>query len=146
MHYINFISCFSTALEEARDINMHLKPLRRLLDDMEQFDFSELEKIIPAILHTVGLIWANSKYYCRAPRMIVLLQELCNMLIEMVSNLIKTDFLEGDFQVLYFVVCTTCSSFDLVHKFQTLLGRKSHLVCNIEHHWFSPLISSTCHF
>ena len=79
-------SCyFSAALEEARDINMHLKPLRRLLDDMEQFDFSELEKIIPAILHTVGLIWANSKYYCRAPRMIVLLQELCNMLIEMVS-------------------------------------------------------------
>lgn len=77
---------FFLALEEARDINIHLKPLRRLLDDMEQFDFSELDKIIPAILHTVGLIWANSKYYCRAPRMIVLLQELCNMLIEMVSN------------------------------------------------------------
>ncbi|KAJ7340470.1 hypothetical protein OS493_003218 [Desmophyllum pertusum] len=71
------------ALEEARDITMHLKPLRRLLDDMEQFDFSELDKIIPAIIHTVGLVWANSKYYCRAPRMIVLLQELCNMLIEM---------------------------------------------------------------
>ena len=75
-----------TALDEARDISIHLKPLRRLLDDMEQFDFSELDKIIPAILHTVGLIWANSKYYCRAPRVIVLLQELCNMLIEMVSS------------------------------------------------------------
>lgn len=72
-------------MEEARDITIHLKPLRRLLDDMEQFDFSELDKIIPAILHTVGLIWANSKYYCRAPRVIVLLQELCNMLIDMVS-------------------------------------------------------------
>ena len=83
---IKLYSFFSIALEEARDINIHLKPLRRLLDDMEQFDFSELEKIIPAILHTVGLIWANSKYYCRAPRMIVLLQELCNMLIEMVSS------------------------------------------------------------
>lgn len=83
---LNFICYFPIALEEARDINIHLKPLRRLLDDMEQFDFSELEKIIPAILHTVGLIWANSKYYCRAPRMIVLLQELCNMLIEMVSS------------------------------------------------------------
>ena len=83
---LNFIRYFPIALEEARDINIHLKPLRRLLDDMEQFDFSELEKIIPAILHTVGLIWANSKYYCRAPRMIVLLQELCNMLIEMVSS------------------------------------------------------------
>ena len=83
----NFVTFFFfLALEEARDINIHLKPLRRLLDDMEQFDFSELDKIIPAILHTVGLIWANSKYYCRAPRMIVLLQELCNMLIEMVSN------------------------------------------------------------
>ena len=76
---------FLLALDEARDITLYLKPLRRLLEDMEQYDFSELDKILPAILHVVGLLWANSKYYCSAPRIIVLLQELCNMIIEMVS-------------------------------------------------------------
>ncbi|XP_032221173.2 dynein beta chain, ciliary [Nematostella vectensis] len=71
------------ALDEARDITLHLKPLRRQLEDMEQYDFSELHKILPAILHVCGLLWANSKFYCSAPRIIVLLQELCNMIIEM---------------------------------------------------------------
>ena len=65
---------------------MFLKPLRRQLEDMEQYDFTEIEKILPALMHTIGLIWANSKFYCRPSRIIVLLQEMCNMLIEMVSN------------------------------------------------------------
>ena len=51
---------------------------------MEQYDFTEIEKVLPALMHTVGLIWANSKFYCRPSRIIVLLQEMCNMLIEMV--------------------------------------------------------------
>ena len=63
---------------------MFLKPLRRQLEDMEQYDFTEIEKILPALMHTIGLIWANSKFYCRPSRIIVLLQEMCNMLIEMV--------------------------------------------------------------
>lgn len=75
-----------SALEEARDINMFLKPLRRQLEDMEQYDFTEIEKILPALMHTIGLIWANSKFYCRPSRIIVLLQEMCNMLIEMARN------------------------------------------------------------
>lgn len=74
----------SVALEEARDINTFLKPLRRQLEDMEQYDFTEIEKVLPALMHTIGLIWANSKFYCRPARIIVLLQEMCNMLIEMV--------------------------------------------------------------
>ena len=73
-----------TALEEARDINTFLKPLRRQLEDMEQYDFTEIEKVLPALMHTIGLIWVNSKFYCRPARIIVLLQEMCNMLIEMV--------------------------------------------------------------
>jgi dynein heavy chain len=82
-------------LEEARDINTYLKPLRRQLEDMEQYDFTEIEKVLPALMHTIGLIWANSKFYCRPARIIVLLQEMCNMLIDMVrikrkSRLVET--------------------------------------------------------
>lgn len=73
------------ALEEARDINMYLKPLRGQLEDMEQFDFTEIDKVLPPLMHTIALIWANSKFYCRPARIIILLQEMCNMLIEMVS-------------------------------------------------------------
>ena len=80
---------FIIALEEARDITLYLKPLRRLLEDMEQYDFTELGKVIPPLLHTVGLIWSNSKFYCSPPRIIVLLQEICNMLIEMVSSALR---------------------------------------------------------
>ena len=80
-----YCSLLFIALEEARDITLYLKPLRRLFEDMEQYDFSELGKVIPPLMHTIGLIWANSKFYCSAPRVIVLLQEVCNMIIEMVS-------------------------------------------------------------
>ena len=82
-HQLVFCS-LTSALEEARDINTFLKPLRRQLEDMEQYDFTEIDKVLPALMHTIGLIWANSKFYCRPARIIVLLQEMCNMLIEMV--------------------------------------------------------------
>jgi dynein heavy chain len=81
-----FTYVYVLALDEARDITLYLKPLRRLLEDMEQYDFSELHKILPAILHIVGLLWANSRFYCSPPRIIVLLQELCNMIIDMVRS------------------------------------------------------------
>ena len=32
-----------TSLLEARDIQMHLKPIRSLLDDIEQTDLAEME-------------------------------------------------------------------------------------------------------
>lgn len=80
---------FIIALHEAQDINMYLKPLRRLFEDLEQAEFDMCAPMLPPLLHTVCLVWANSKYYNTPARIIVLLQEICNMIIEMVSTLEK---------------------------------------------------------
>ena len=65
---------------------MYLKPLRRHLEEMEECDYLELEQKIPAILHVVCLIWANAKHYQQPARLIVLLQEITNLLIDLVSH------------------------------------------------------------
>ena len=72
------------ALTEAQDINLHLKPLKNHFEDLEQADFDESEKLLPPLLHVICLVWAKSKYYNTPGRIIVLLQETCNLLIELV--------------------------------------------------------------
>ena len=75
------------ALDEAQDINRHLKPLRRQLDDIEQEELPDTINLIAPLLHTIGMIWGNSKHYCKPARIVVLLQEIGNMFIEMVRKL-----------------------------------------------------------
>lgn len=77
------------ALEEARDICTYLRPLQRLFEDMENVEFPDVRGQIGPLMHTVCLVWANSRYYNTPARLIVLLQETCNLLIQQVSC---TDF------------------------------------------------------
>ncbi|XP_066093696.1 dynein axonemal heavy chain 17 isoform X2 [Saccopteryx bilineata] len=70
-------------LKEANDIVLYLLPLHILLEEMEQADFPVLPTFIAKVLHTICFIWANSKYYNTPSRVIVVLQEFCNQLIEM---------------------------------------------------------------
>ncbi|CAL1580717.1 unnamed protein product [Knipowitschia caucasica] len=72
------------ALDEAQDICVHLKPLQRLLDEVEGAEFPQLQGHMAALLHTVCLLWAHSRFYCRPARIIVLLQEICNLLLQQV--------------------------------------------------------------
>ena len=66
--------------------SMHLKPLRRQVEMLEECEVLELEKRIPALYHIVCLIWANSTHYQKPARLIVLMQEISNFLIELVSD------------------------------------------------------------
>ena len=84
--YLLFVTL--TALTEAQDINMHLKPLRHQLEDLEQAEFDESAKNMAPLMHTVALVWSNSNYYNTPARIIVLLQEICNLIIEMVISFI----------------------------------------------------------
>ncbi|XP_064623162.1 dynein beta chain, ciliary-like [Lineus longissimus] len=74
------------ALTEAQDINVHLKPLRAHFEDYEQAEFDESKPLIDPMFHTVCLVWANSKYYNTPARVIILLQEVCNMVINQCHN------------------------------------------------------------
>jgi len=73
-------------LTEAQDIHLHLMPLKRHLDDIERVDFSEVKPLLVLLLHVVCLIWVTSKHYNVPVRIVVLLQEICNLLIQQVRG------------------------------------------------------------
>uniref|UniRef100_A0A8D3CJW0 Dynein axonemal heavy chain 11 n=1 Tax=Scophthalmus maximus TaxID=52904 RepID=A0A8D3CJW0_SCOMX len=81
------------ALQEAQDINLHLQPLHAHLTQLEKDGFPHLETFIPALFHTLFLIWTNCQSYQRPARMVVLLQELCNLLIEQATTYLSVDLL-----------------------------------------------------
>lgn len=67
---------------------MHLKPLRRQFEGMEECDFPELEKRLPAVYHLICLIWSHSKHYQQPSRLVILMQEISNLMIELVQIII----------------------------------------------------------
>ncbi|TKS79999.1 Dynein heavy chain 11, axonemal [Collichthys lucidus] len=70
------------AVMEAEDIDLYLRPLRRLISSLEEISFPRVDTLLPPLFHTLCLIWSRSQYYCTPKRMVVLLQEFCNMIIE----------------------------------------------------------------
>ena len=75
------------ALAEAHDISMHLKPLRRHFEEMEDCDYLELPRQFPAMFHCICLVWSHSTHYQQPSRIVVLLQEVTNLLIQLVMVL-----------------------------------------------------------
>uniref|UniRef100_UPI0035900BF2 dynein axonemal heavy chain 17-like n=1 Tax=Myxine glutinosa TaxID=7769 RepID=UPI0035900BF2 len=80
------------ALEEATDICLHLKSICRRLDDLEETEYTELPLVIPALLHTICLIWSNSTHYNQPRKIIILLREICNQFIDLSRETIPWDF------------------------------------------------------
>ncbi|KAF5892934.1 dynein heavy chain 11, axonemal-like, partial [Clarias magur] len=70
------------AVVESEDIDLHLKPLRKLIVAFEERSFTDLETLFPALFHTLALIWTHSHFYCSPPRIVTLLTEFCNLLID----------------------------------------------------------------
>uniref|UniRef100_A0A8C4ZK88 Uncharacterized protein n=1 Tax=Gadus morhua TaxID=8049 RepID=A0A8C4ZK88_GADMO len=79
------------ALEEAQDIVTHLKPLQRVFEDVENGDFPDVSRQIGPLMHTVCLVWAHSRYYNTPARLIVLLQETCNLLIQQARTFLSPE-------------------------------------------------------
>lgn len=69
------------ALTEVRDICVYLKPVEALMEQMATLEFPDVCEMLPATMHTVCLLWANSRYYCISPRIILLIKEISNQLI-----------------------------------------------------------------
>ncbi|NXD73362.1 DYH9 protein, partial [Eolophus roseicapillus] len=88
-----------TALAEAQDIHLHLMPLKRHLEDIEKVEFSEVKPFLVPLLHMVCLIWVTSKHYNMPARIVVLLQEICNLLIQRAMvYLCPEDLLKGEME------------------------------------------------
>uniref|UniRef100_A0A8C3PRY4 Dynein axonemal heavy chain 9 n=1 Tax=Calidris pygmaea TaxID=425635 RepID=A0A8C3PRY4_9CHAR len=87
------------ALAEAQDIHLHLTPLKRHLEDIERVEFSEVKPLLAPLLHMVCLIWVTSKHYSVPVRIVVLLQEICNLLIQQaLVYLSPEDLLKGEME------------------------------------------------
>jgi dynein heavy chain len=85
------------ALEEAQDIDTHLKPLSGHFESLETSEFDEVAQIFGPMFHVICLLWANSKYYCRPTRIIVLLQEVNNVVMRRASEFLEPiDLFKGE--------------------------------------------------
>lgn len=69
-------------LAESRDITLYIIPLQKHFVSIEETDFSETKPLLKPLMHCVCLLWANSKYYCQSSRLIVLLKQISNLLID----------------------------------------------------------------
>uniref|UniRef100_A0A667Y5V4 Dynein axonemal heavy chain 11 n=1 Tax=Myripristis murdjan TaxID=586833 RepID=A0A667Y5V4_9TELE len=81
------------ALQEAKDIDLYLQPLHAQLSHLEKKGFPCAEPFIPALFHMLSLIWTHCSSYQKPARIVVLLQELCNLLIEQASDYLIADLL-----------------------------------------------------
>ncbi|XP_041937573.1 dynein heavy chain 11, axonemal [Alosa sapidissima] len=70
------------AVLEAEDIDLYLRPLKKHIGVLEERAFGQLEPLIAPLFHTLCLIWTHCPHYCSPPRIVTLLQELCNLLID----------------------------------------------------------------
>uniref|UniRef100_A0A8C4U9P4 Dynein axonemal heavy chain 17 n=1 Tax=Falco tinnunculus TaxID=100819 RepID=A0A8C4U9P4_FALTI len=76
-------------LEEAEDISLHLQPLQILLEEMEQ-------PYVDRVLCTIRLLQAYCQHYSSPTRVIVILQETCNLFIEMTQKFLgPKDVMKG---------------------------------------------------
>jgi dynein heavy chain len=68
---------------EANDSYTYVSILETWFDElMNCTDFTKLHFLFVPIMHTILLIWQNSKYYNTPTRLVVLIREICNAIIE----------------------------------------------------------------
>nr|XP_032639292.1 dynein heavy chain 11, axonemal isoform X5 [Chelonoidis abingdonii] len=84
---------------EAQDIELYLRPLRRHIQFLQGTEFPKIRALIPPLFHTICLIWSHSQFYSVPARIIVLLQEFCNLFIDQArSYLSPEDLLKGEIE------------------------------------------------
>ncbi|XP_054876590.1 dynein axonemal heavy chain 17-like [Poeciliopsis prolifica] len=62
---------------------LHLTPVQQKLSEVLEMDFHQLKDNVAAVMAEVGLLWTHSEFYCRPRRIVVLLQEICNLYIQL---------------------------------------------------------------
>ncbi|XP_019507533.1 PREDICTED: dynein heavy chain 11, axonemal [Hipposideros armiger] len=87
------------ALLEAQDVELYLRPLRRHIQRLQETEFPQTGVLIAPLFHTICLIWSHSKFYNTPARVIVLLQEFCNLLIDQATAYLSPgDLLKGEIE------------------------------------------------
>jgi len=66
---------------ESNDNMLYLKSIETLIGQLSS-DFGEVSDVFKPLMHTILLIWRNSKFYNTPGRLVVLMREICNQLIK----------------------------------------------------------------
>ncbi|NXH98563.1 DYH9 protein, partial [Pachycephala philippinensis] len=112
----NMLVDVEAALSEAQDIDLHLTPLQQPLEAIEAAEFSKVKPLLVPLLHVVCWVWATSEHYSVPLRIVVLLQEICNLLIQQaVVYLSPEDLLKGELEESLGKVQT---AFDILNAFK----------------------------
>ncbi|XP_015596133.2 dynein beta chain, ciliary [Cephus cinctus] len=84
-----YYPCFRTlfgnvvsSLAEAKEISLYLTPLTRNFKAIEEIDFSEAKPLMAPLIHCIGLAWAKSRYYQSSSKLIIMLRQISNLLIQ----------------------------------------------------------------
>ncbi|XP_068565359.1 dynein axonemal heavy chain 17-like isoform X4 [Cebidichthys violaceus] len=70
-------------LDEAQDLTVNLDSVQEKLEELEQMDYQQLGDNMAALMEEVRQLWIRSEFYRRPCRVVVLLQEICNLFIQM---------------------------------------------------------------
>lgn len=70
------------SLAEAREISLYLTPLAKCFKSVEEVDFAEAKPLMASLIHSLGLAWAKCKSYQSSGKVIIMLRQICNLLIE----------------------------------------------------------------
>ncbi|KAL2088082.1 hypothetical protein ACEWY4_016910 [Coilia grayii] len=128
------------AVLEAEDIEVHLRPLKKHVCVFEERSFPQLEPHMPALFHTLCLLWTHSRHYCSAKRIVTLLQQLSNLLIDKAfaylipEELFKLELEEATerVQCALQVLCTYRRCFLLYRDKLTPTGPYSQSACTVK--------------
>ena len=90
----------SECAKEARDNYRFLRPLRSEFEAIQprtSVDFNELANsgVFRRLFHFVYLLWTQSNYYNTPARLVILIREMCNDLIECARENVSVSELEG---------------------------------------------------
>ncbi|XP_064146127.1 dynein axonemal heavy chain 11 isoform X3 [Loxodonta africana] len=95
----DIFSTVENALLEAQDVELHLRSLRRHIHCLQETEFPQTHILIAPLFHTFCLIWSHSEFYNTPARIIVLLQEFCNLFIdEAIAYLSPEDLFKGEIE------------------------------------------------
>lgn len=78
------VASIKRARDEANDNFMYLRTLSGYFDELksESKDFTKLPELFMPIMKVILLIWERSTYYNKPARLVVLIREICNAIID----------------------------------------------------------------
>jgi len=74
---------------EANDNVKNLRTLEKWVNKLNEDDFGNLSAMFKPMLHTLMLIWKHSTYYNTPTRLVILVREMCNSIIDQAYRFIS---------------------------------------------------------